>query len=193
MAPVERCPAPRGRRSRTSAVRPAFRQGSRREHAALSRCIARSAVPASVAQSWSVRSTSTRLLNTPDIGRLTACVDSLRGNMLAGLSKCPIFKYLLVFGRTPCWQPTTQATANPLLRARADSAHSLLFNDAGLQGPTLPARLSITGHRDYPIARPGILEQLPAERAAAPVAAPTAGLPSALSMSPIEGGSFQSR
>src|SRR6516225_2432431 len=33
----------------------------------------------------------TRLLNTPDIGRLTAIVDSSSGDMLAGLSKWPIF------------------------------------------------------------------------------------------------------
>ena len=32
----------------------------------------------------------TRLLNTPDIGRLTACVDSSSIDMLAGLSKWPI-------------------------------------------------------------------------------------------------------
>src|SRR5262249_18841170 len=34
----------------------------------------------------------TRLLNTPAIGRLTSCVDSSSGDMLAGLSKCPIFR-----------------------------------------------------------------------------------------------------
>src|SRR6516225_3897528 len=33
----------------------------------------------------------TRLLKTPDIGRLTAIVDSSSGDMLAGLSKWPIF------------------------------------------------------------------------------------------------------
>jgi len=34
----------------------------------------------------------TRLLNTPDIGRLTACVDSSSIDMLAGLSKWPMWR-----------------------------------------------------------------------------------------------------
>src|SRR5262252_124185 len=47
----------------------------------------------------------TRLLNTPDIGRLTAWVDSSRGDMLAGLSKCPVFKM------PPCFWANTVLAA----------------------------------------------------------------------------------
>src|SRR6516225_4668230 len=90
-------------------------------------------------------SNMTRLLNTPDIGRLTACVDSSSIDMLAGLSKCPIFRI------PPClWAAAIFAldAASSSENATA-STHGprvmpsyLLFMD-GLHCPSEPARFRV--------------------------------------------------
>src|SRR6516162_8789692 len=121
----------------------------------------------------------TRLLNTPDIGRLTAWVDSSSGDILAGLSKCPIRKMPPGF-----WANAALADANPTRSEPAAAStrgpffisEYLLFKEAGLKCPPFPARL--------PDRR--FFDQLPAGRATAVAAATGAGLPSALSISPIE-------
>jgi hypothetical protein len=87
----------------------------------------------------------TRLLNTPDIGRLTACVDSSSGDMLAGLSKCPILRMPPGF-----WANAALAVdnASSSVAAAASARGSrvipiyLLFNQAGLECPPSPTHLS---------------------------------------------------
>src|SRR5215469_2227432 len=80
----------------------------------------------------------TRLLNTPDIGRLTAWVDSSSGDMLAGLSKCPIRKMPPGF-----WANAALADANPTRSEPAAAStrgplfisEYLLFKEAGFECP----------------------------------------------------------
>src|SRR5215471_7027991 len=133
----------------------------------------------------------TRLLNTPDIGRLTACVDSSSIDILAGLSKCPIFRM------PPCfWAAAILALDDASSSENAAaSTHGprvmpsyLLFMD-GLDCPSEPARFRVrfycpTGATA--VARRVLLDQSPAERAAALAAAIFAGRLSASSISPIE-------
>src|SRR6516225_5666866 len=105
-------------------------------------------------------SNMTRLLNTPDIGRLTACVDSSSGDMLAGLSKCPSLKMPPGF-----WANAILADANPTRSEPAAAStrgplfisEYLLLKEAGLEYPPFPARLS---DRRF-------FDQLPAGRATA--------------------------
>src|SRR5215469_6974436 len=88
-------------------------------------------------------SNMTRLLNTPDIGRLTAWVDSSSGDMLAGLSKCPIRKMppgfwanaALADANPTSSEPATASTRGPLF-----ISEYLLFKEAGLECPPFPAR-----------------------------------------------------
>src|SRR5215469_8686933 len=83
-----------------------------------------------------------RLLNTPDIGRLTACVDSSSIDMLAGLSKCPIFRM------PPCFWAAAILALNDASSSENAAASTrgprvmpsyLLFID-GLDCPSVPAR-----------------------------------------------------
>jgi hypothetical protein len=65
----------------------------------------------------------TRLLNTPDIGRLTACVDSSSIDMLVGLSKWPSLRIPPGFWANAAWAANHASDSEPA----AASAHRLRF------------------------------------------------------------------
>src|SRR5215471_2042879 len=80
----------------------------------------------------------TRLLKMPDIGRLTACVDSSSIDMLAGLSKWPRCRIPPAFWATAASGVNNASDSEPAATSARSSRFiriCLLFEDAGLVGP----------------------------------------------------------